>query len=214
MILKMSNHWINHGLKTTNLLWLTVFVVMLVASLTYPIFGTQDRLRDRFDNVDQTLTLDGYRFATGTVYMDPTGEIPVESDLIAIKWIRENIKGSPVILEGWTPSYRWGSRISTHTGLPTVVGWKWHQEQQRWGFRQNVSVRMADVNTIYTSNNSKIVEQLIQKYNISYIVVGNLEKLYYPSSGLFKFETGMNGLTQQVYESDEVIIYKVNQKQS
>ena len=214
MILKMSNHWINHGLKTTNLLWLTVFVVMLVASLTYPIFGTQDRLRDRFDNVDQTLTLDGYRFATGTVYMDPTGEIPVESDLIAIKWIRENIKGSPVILEGWTPSYRWGSRISTHTGLPTVVGWKWHQEQQRWRFRQNVSVRIADVNTIYTSNNSKIVEQLIQKYNISYIVVGNLEKLYYPSSGLFKFETGMNGLTQQVYESDEVIIYKVNQKQS
>ena len=100
---------------------------------------------------------------------------------------------------------------STHTGLPTVVGWKWHQEQQRWGFRQEVGIRISDVNSIFTSVNHKVAKQLIQKYGVKYIFVGNLEKLYYPSSGLIKFETGMSGLMEPVYESNEVTIYRVNQ---
>ena len=40
-------------------------------------------------------------------------------DAQAIRWLQDNVVGTPVVLEGRSPVYRWGSRISIYTGLPT-----------------------------------------------------------------------------------------------
>ncbi len=55
----------------------------------------------------------------------------LRDDEEAFAWLRRSVVGSPVVLEASVPPYRWGSRVSVYTGLPTVIGWDWHQRQQR-----------------------------------------------------------------------------------
>ena len=180
---------------------------LLISSSIYPFLGTKDRIDDRF-NTKVPLTLNGYAYTKGTIYSDELGEISLESDINAIKWIRENITGSPVILEGITPSYRWGGRVSVHTGLPSPIGWKWHQEQQRWGVKDYVEVRRKDVDSIYSYPDDSY--HLLDKYQIAYIYIGDLERIYYPESSISKLENGLSGKLTKIYESDKVSILKVN----
>ena len=182
--------------------------VLVLAGLIYPVMGTRDRLRDRFNGNVTPLTLNGYAYLEGTTYSDIKGAIDLGSDFEGIKWLRENVKGSPVIVEGITPTYRWGGRVSVHTGLPTVVGWKWHQEQQRWGMKHLVSSRQEDVNSIYSLPTA--AAELIDKYEVEYVYIGELERLYYPNDSLEKLTQGLNGKLSRVFESDSVIILKVS----
>ena len=50
-----------------------------------------------------------------------------------IHWLEDNVQGTPTIMEGLSdnPLYHWSNRISIYTGLPDVIGWNWHQKQQR-----------------------------------------------------------------------------------
>ena len=124
--------------------------------------------------------------------------------------MNQNIKGSPVILEGSTPIYRWGGRVSIYTGLPTVIGWSWHQEQQRWRHRQLVKDRQRDVNRIYSTTNSSEAISLLRKYGVGYLYIGELERQYYPSKGIAKFENDkLGGAISEIYRNEQVIIYRV-----
>ncbi len=55
--------------------------------------------------------------------------INLKYDYAAMLFMQDQIKGSPVIVEGNTQEYRWGSRFSIYTGLPSVIGWSWHVRQ-------------------------------------------------------------------------------------
>ena len=127
-----------------------------------------------------------------------------------IYWLRENIDGSPVVLEGVTPTYRWGGRVSIHTGLPTVIGWEWHQEQQRWGTRELVDRRIKIVDEFYTSPSPEKLKELADNYGVEYIYLGQVEDLYYPPDGLNHLRSGMAGFLSTVFETDAVHIMQVN----
>jgi uncharacterized membrane protein len=58
-----------------------------------------------------------------SVYVDDGRSITLDWDRQAFDWLRQNVHGIPTILEANTPLYRWGSRVSIYTGLPTVIGW-------------------------------------------------------------------------------------------
>lgn len=101
-------------------------------------------------------------------------ETTMEDDNLAITWMNENIKGTPVILEANGDSYSDYGRISVITGLPTVLGWYVHE----WLWRGDTSLvdeRVNDIQTIYTSTDINEVKTLIDKYDIEYIYVGKLE---------------------------------------
>jgi uncharacterized membrane protein len=190
--------------------WLTGLALLVAGSAVYPILGTRERLADRFDT--STFTLDGTGFMQTESYTDDRGTVTFKWDLEAIEWMQENLQGSPVIVEGRTPLYRWGGRISIYTGLPTVLGWDWHQRQQRCGLNpcDIVSARIVDVNRIYTSTDATETLQLLNDYDVKYVYVGELEHNYYPDSGLRKFQgLAAVGKLTVVYENQEVTVYEV-----
>ena len=186
------------------------FTVLLLASLIYPVMGTKDRLRDRFEEHGTGLTIDGYAYTDEAIYGDPRGNINLQKDMEGIYWLRENISGSPVILEGVTPTYRWGGRVSIHTGLPTVIGWEWHQEQQRWGTRELIDRRIQIVDEFYSSPSPVKVKELADNYGVEYIYVGQVEDLYYPSEGLNLLKSGLDGALSTVFKTDSVQIMQIN----
>ena len=143
------------------------------------------------------------------MYRDLKGRIDMERDFEGIRWLRENVQGSPVVLEANTPTYRWGGRVSIHTGLPSVVGWKWHQEQQRWGYRDEVVSRIRDVDIIYSTSDVSRAVSLIDQYDVKYVYLGQVERLYYPADGIAKFEAGLAPFLRRVFETDYVTIYEV-----
>ncbi len=186
-----------------------VFVVLFAATLLYPVFATRAKISDRFDkNVGPTL--DGMAYMDYAVYHDQDQPIPLRWDYEAIRWIQDNIPGSPTIVEANTPLYRWGSRVSIYTGLPDVIGWDWHQKQQRAAIKADVvDRRVRDVKAFYTTTDPTQAAQFVRRYGVKYIYMGQLEKLYYPGPGLDKFEQQRGRLWDLVYENDEVRIYRV-----
>ena len=95
-------------------------------------------------------------------------------DKVLIDWLNENVEGTPVILEADGDSYTDYGRISVNTGLPTVLGWYVHEWLWR-GDTESLNVRKLEIETIYTSQDEDEVRALIEKYEIAYLVVGQLE---------------------------------------
>jgi YYY domain-containing protein len=194
-------------------LWLGALAVLLFSAALYPPLATWARVEDRFDT-ELGPGLDGWAYMETARYWDPNGpEYDLRWDLEAIQWLLDNVVGSPTILEGHTPEYRWGARYSINTGLPTVLGWNWHQRQQRAaGEEQEVWVRAGDVADIYNTPSPEQAESLLHKYDVCYVIVGPLERAYYDPAGLDKFEQMVTeGRLKPVFHNDEVMIYAVAQ---
>jgi YYY domain-containing protein len=161
--------------------WIGMLAVLIFSASIYTLLGTRDRLSTRFDT--SFMAANGTAYMDGRVYQDQNGPIELDWDKDAIHWLQENVIGSPVIMEGRAPLYRWGSRMSIYTGLPTVLGWDWHQRQQRWGYQSAISRRISDVQRFYTTLDVRIAQDLLDRYNVQYVIVGQQERLYYQEEG-------------------------------
>ena len=189
--------------------WKVSLAVLVLSAAIYPVLGTQDRLRDRFAGYVTPLTLNGVAFMEGTAYREHSGDvIDLASDYEGIRWMQMNVEGSPIVLEGVTPSYRWGGRVAMYTGLPSVIGWQWHQEQQRWGYAYEVGRRFSDVERIYSTHDSEAALELMRKYGVEYVYLGHLERIYFPG-GMDKFEDGLGGALEKVFDNGDTAIYWV-----
>ncbi len=131
-------------------------------------------------------------------------------DYRAIQWMQENVQGSPVILEAQAYEYYWGNRYTIYTGLPGVVGWNYHQRQQRAVLRNNaVQERVDEVNAFYLSLDEEFIKNYLDKYNVEYIIVGQQEQAFYPAETLVKFDSYDGMLWDVVYSEANTVIYKV-----
>ncbi len=175
--------------------------------LVYPVLATPVRLDDRFG--DTPYTLDGAAWMTTAVHWERDVPIELGWDADAIRWMQDNVAGTPVVLEAHGDQYRWNGRFSVYTGLPTVLGWPWHQVQQRNDW-DGVRERARDVETMYNSVHGPVALGLLDKYGVAYIVVGDLERIYYDSNGINKFERmASRGEINLVFENKGTLIYKV-----
>jgi YYY domain-containing protein len=192
-------------------LWLGILAVLLLAAALYPPSATWARVNDRFDT-EIGPSLNGWAYMETAHYGEPAGgSYDLKWDLEAMQWLLDNVVGSPAILEGHTPEYRWGGRYSITTGLPTVLGWNWHQRQQRASANdQEVWDRATDVAAIYNTLSAEEAMSLLRQYHVRYVIVGPLERAYYEAPGLEKFDQmAREGLLQPVFNNGEVTIYQV-----
>lgn len=110
---------------------------------------------------------------------------PAEAE--ALKWMREHIGGTPVLLEAHGPSYQHYTRVTMHTGLPTVLGWD-HHVHQRGTPEREIEQRKLDIQSIYNSPLAETAEALLNKYHVELIMVGKVEADMYAPEGLKKFD--------------------------
>ena len=119
---------------------------------------------DKIDNLDTDLTLNGLAH----VFQEDPDEYQ------AILWLSQNAGGDSILLEAVGDSWSSFSRISSSTGIPTVLGWPWHEKQWR-GPSSIFDIRESDVMKIYSNTNESQASDLIDFYQINYIVVGPRE---------------------------------------
>lgn len=189
--------------------WQTGLAVLTASVLLFTILATADKVTDRIsENIP--VSLDGMTYMQVSTYNDMGNILDLNADYKAIRWMQDNVKGSPVIVEANTTEYRWGSRYTIYTGLPGVVGWNWHQRQQRTSVSSDwVTSRVAAVDQFYATEDRQIVETFLQRYGVRYIIVGGLERSLYPVNSLIKFETWNNDLWTEVYRDRNTVIYQV-----
>ncbi len=144
------------------------------------------------------------------VHREQDEDVELKWDLEAISWLQDNVQGTPVVLEAHHHQYHWTSRIANYTGMPTVLGWPWHQIQQRTAYRHAIGDRARDVEEIYTTGDEERAYSLLKKYEVEYVIVGQLEQAYYPESGLEKFERMVGkGLAFPVFHNQGINIYRI-----
>lgn len=193
--------------------WISILACLVVATTSYAVPAINARVEQRF--VKTGWTLDGTAYMRDAVHADQNGEIRLYDDLEAIRWIQKNIDGAPILLEGVTPEYRWGARISAYTGLPTVIGWEWHETLRKCGLDpcHAVRQRVRAVEQIYSTTDPSEAMELLNSYHVSYIYVGKLEELYYPKEGLEKLVRMVGTRTLSiVYQNDAVTLYRVSNR--
>jgi uncharacterized membrane protein len=125
-------------------------------------------------------------------------------DYEAIKWLKENEKEQPVILEAFGDSYTDYCRVSTITGFPTIIGWSTHE----WLWRNNNTLgdeRRTEVTTIYESNDIEVTKKIIDKYKIKYIIIGKLERVKFKKLQ----EEKLIGLGKVVFTSNEMKVIEL-----
>lgn len=177
-------------------------MVLLFAGLLYPSLAIPARVRDRW-NPDAPKTLDGMVYMDFVTHYERDTAIPLAADAGVIRWLQEHVEGSPVILEGLSDiEYQWGNRISIYTGLPSVVGWRWHQVQQRAVMPGGtVELRQQDVRTFYTTPYEDEAYEILKRYGVRYVVFTPFERAYANFDGELKFDTMVRlGWLRVVYE--------------
>ena len=196
----------SNGFRTA---WKTILVLLVFSASLYPVIASIDKIKDRMaENVP--LTLDGMSYMQYAAYIENDVPLELNRDYDLIRWMQGNVEGTPVIIEAHVPEYRWGNRVSIYTGLPGVIGWNWHQRQQRainphdWVFD-----RVEDVSQFYSTQDISEAISIAEKYNIEYVVIGELERAIYPDEGIGKFLSNAEELFEIVYKMDGTYLLKV-----
>jgi len=189
------------------------------------------RHRDTYGRVKLPPTLDGWAFMRERE----------QDEWAGIRWFWENVSRDrwppPVILEATGKDYDYRiARISSHTGLPTLIGWWSHVSQRdyttsmnrlypgdaepfvpfqdgRKKERRRVPLEPVQkaVLTLYESLDLNQVLDLLVEHRVEYIYVGKTEQETYDAVGLRKFDKiDGQGPWNRVFQQGRVSIYQVN----
>ena len=110
------------------------------------------------------------------------------------------LPGDERIVEAEEGDYSYYSRISSFTGIPTIIGQPFHEFMWRGVDTSWLSIREDDVKAIYEQSNETV--QLMKKYNATLLYVGDPEREQYnvslPQTGLVN-----------IYSADNTDIYRL-----
>ena len=174
--------------RIKNIIFSVVIGLVIFSGLLYPVFS----LLTKTDNFKPFygFTLDDFDRLTR--------ENPDEA--AAIQFLRTAPEG--IVAEVVGGSYSNYARISTYTGLQTVIGWPGHEAQWRGDFAPQGS-RIDDVAKLYTTTSWEEAQLIIEQYNIRYIYIGSLER-----TSLTVKEDKFKIHLKPIFQQGEVSIYE------
>ena len=190
--------------------WQIAAAALTAGAALFLLMGGMGKIADRM-NTAAPHTLDSMTYMNFTTYDMFNANLDLSEDYRAIRWMQDNVQGSPVIAEAAPAGiqYTWLGRFSIYTGLPDVVGWEWHQIQQRLMFTDTVRARGVEEDVFYTTTDVSQAQDFLRKYNVRYIILGQLERAKYVGDGLSKFEAYNGTLWNAVYRDGQTVIYQV-----
>ncbi len=163
-----------------------VLAAVLLMGLTYPVLGISTRTNN-FQLQRAWLLLNEIRISEAGLreayrqeledlwtldYFDYVErENPDEAE--ALRWLQTAPDG--IVAEAIGGSYSNYGRVSAYTGLPTVLGWPFHEYQWRGTFSIQ-GAREADIKTLYVTPDWQTAKKILDRYHIRYIYVGGLER--------------------------------------
>ncbi|MBN1311266.1 MAG: hypothetical protein JXB30_07590 [Anaerolineae bacterium] len=174
-------------------------IVLMMAGLVYPSFAIPTKAGEFTSGAGQQPTLNGIEFIQ-RLY---------PADYQAILWLQQHAEPGSVILEAVGGSYTHYGRVSAATGLATVIGWPGHENQWRGSaFDELAAGREVTVREIYNTPNIAHALDLLDRYDVTYVFVGSLERnpAYASPAGIEKFERFLT----PVYQNGDTAIYRVD----
>jgi YYY domain-containing protein len=187
-------------------------VGMLIAvgmGLMFPVYGITSRAnlagtRVTLEDGEQGVTLDGWRTAVLT------------DDYVTLQCLSALVGDDQVVVAEATggsydsvgPSPINSGRVGAITGIPTILGWQGHQSQWRGtAYVEVVGARPDEVRRIYEDLRLDVVQPILQKYGVDYVMYGIVERSpdKYGSAGEQKFLESY----EVVCESGNSRIYRV-----
>jgi len=163
--------WIDGSERWGQRIAVAVLLTGLTASLCYPMAATALRWR-----AARSLSLDGM------AYLDRDHP----SDGPAIRRLAAEAKGVPVVLEATGDAYSYYARVSSNSGLPTILGWANHEGVWR-GADPRIERRKHDVDGLYQELDVDRVRERLARYHVRYVFVGELERQRFSTEALDKF---------------------------
>lgn len=170
------------GAVSQALVW--IFVLM---GLAYPVFAIPTRIGDL---ANATPTLDAGAYL----------ERYRPDDVAAIQFLRAQPMG--VIVEAVGGSYSEYGRIATNSGQPSVLNWAGHEVQWRGG-AEEMGSRDGDIRAIYESPSWERTREMLARYNVRYVIIGDLERSTY------HIQEDKFSQLAEVFRSGNTIIYFV-----
>ncbi len=164
-------------------------ILITIVSI-YPYFA----INSYYNNLQKFEGVDGTKYLLSSY----------KSDANAITWINQNIKGQPVMVEAQGDSYTDYERISSNTGLPTIFGWTVHE----WLWHGTYDIappRIEDVKTLYETADIAKTKNIIKKYNVTYMYIGDMERKKYTVN-----DEKFKQLGKVIYHNGATTIYQIS----
>lgn len=163
-------------------------MVGLIASLYYPVASTYTKT----GGLKGKATLDGLQYLVSSS----------PADLRTIQWLKENFRPGERIVEA-VGDWEHG-RISSSTGIPTVLGWIGHELQ--WGRPwKELQERGDKVQRLYQTQDVEEARRILRRYEVTYIIVGQRERAKYGTEGLSKFSE----MGDKAFQEGDMVVYRV-----
>ena len=155
--------------------------IIIGLGLLYPVLGVYTRgfvETGRAAGGGADLTLDGG--------LDFVGQ----DDYNVVMCLRDIVgRDEVVVAEAEKHTYRASyGRVGSLAGIPVLANWLGHQTQWRGtGYGEAVGSRRQDLITLYEDQRLDIIQDVIDKYDIDYIMFGATERLDHGADGEIKF---------------------------
>jgi YYY domain-containing protein len=132
------------------------------------------------------VTISRLRQKDGPLSLDAAGPLARRNigDAAAIEWLLKNTSRGDVVMEASGDPYTEFARISSHSGIPTVMGWANHEGlwREKTPSGAEVMERLGRVKDFYTNADPRRAWETLQKYRVTHVVVGDMERRAYPGA--------------------------------